>query len=339
VSGIESVVKALAVAYGWPDAALQRLLSGTATVNYTGRAGGRQIFVKVYQPSTDLNAERAAIELSQFAAAGGVPTPAVIRSLDGSLIHRSDQTRFSVWEFVRGEPAGEYGLTERQMAAVGRSLGRLHRVLAEHPAAPCTVEPASALCDVNRSIGKIDKVLAALSHKPDADEFQAWAVDVLRWRLALMPRITEILAGLPPLTCQILHGDFAAPNVLLHHDRVAAVIDFRPPRARPVAWEISRVGCDPRTVLRGEQWQRGLRHLAAGYREEHNDARPDDLIAMVRAWVCYSATSIYPFDELVTGESLLAGPLKTYARDRQQALVVAMNDLAKVEDALRATLG
>jgi len=163
--------------------------------------------------------------------------------------------------------------------------------------------------------------------------------DVLRWRLTLMPRIAGILTGLPLLTCQILHGDFAAPNVLFHNDRVAALADFRPPRARPVTWEISRIGCDPRTVLRGEQWQRGRRHLAAGYRDEHDDTRPDDLVAAVRAWVCYSAASIYPFDELITDEPLLVDSLKTYTRDRQQALVMVLDDLASVEDGLRATLG
>jgi hypothetical protein len=338
VSGIESVVKALAVAYDLPDAELQGLLGGTATANYTGRVGGRQIFVKVYPPGTDLDTERGAIELSEFAAAGDVPTAAVIRSMDGSLIHRNAETGFSVWEFVLGEPAGESGLAEREMAAVGGLLGRLHRVLADHPAAPSIVEQASALCDVDRSIGKINNVLAALSHQPDPDDFQTWAADVLRWRLALMPRITEILAGLPPLTCQILHGDLAAPNVLFRDDRVAAVIDFRPPRPRPVAWEISRIGCDPRTVLRGEEWQRGLCLLAATYCDEHGHARPDDLVAAVRAWICYSATSIYQFDELVMGEPLLADSLKMYARDRQQAIVMVMNDLARVEDTLRATL-
>lgn len=339
MSGVEFVVKALAAAYGWPDAELRRLPSGTATVNYVGRAGGREIFVKVYPPGTDLDAERTAIELSQFAAAGGVPTAAVIRSSAESLIHCSDETGFSVWEFVLGEPGGKSGLTEGQMAAVGRLLGRLHRVLADHPAAPSVVEPASALCNVDRSLRKIDGVLAALSNNSDSDDFRAWAVEVLRWRLALMPRIAGMLGGLPPLTCQILHGDFAAPNVLFHNDRVAALVDFRPPRVRPVAWEISRIGCDPRTVLQGEEWRRGLRLLASGYRDEYDDARRDDLVAMVRAWVCYSATSIYPFDELIVDEPLLADSLKAYAQDRQQALVAVLNDLAGVEDDLRTTFG
>lgn len=214
------MVKALEVAYGQPAAELQRFTGGTATVNYTGQAGGRRIFVKVYLPGTDLDPERGAIELSEFAAAGGVPTAGVIRSLNGSLIHRSDDTGLSVWELLPGGPAGKSGLSEREMGAVGGSLGRLHRVLAGYPAAPPAVVSASGLCDIGRSIGKIDKVLAALARTPNPDGFQAWAVDVLRWRLALMPRIAEILAGLPPLTSQILHGDFAAPNVLFRDHRV-----------------------------------------------------------------------------------------------------------------------
>jgi hypothetical protein len=88
-----------------------------------------------------------------------------------------------------------------------------------------------------------------------------------------------------------------------------------------VAWEISRIGCDPRTVLRCEEWLRGLCLLAAADRDEQVHARPDDLVAAVRTWICYSATSIYPFDELVMGEPLLIDSLKLYARDRQQALV------------------
>lgn len=117
------------------------------------------------------------------------------------------------------------------------------------------------------------------------------------------------------------------------------MIDFRPPRARLVPWEISRIGCDPRTVLRGEEWQRGLCLLAAAYRDEHGHVRTDDLVAAVQVWFCYSATSIYPFDELIMGKPLEADSLKMYARHRQQALVIVMNDLAMIEEGLRATVG
>lgn len=76
-----------------------------------------------------------------------------------------------------------------------------------------------------------------------------------------------------------MHGDLAAPNVLFNGDEVAAVIDFRPPKARPVAWEVSRLACTPRTVLGGAEWLRGLRGFVAAYRDVHPDARADDLVA------------------------------------------------------------
>jgi hypothetical protein len=88
----------------------------------------------------------------------------------------------------------------------------------------------------------------------------------------------------------------------------------------------------------GEEWQRGMCRLAAAYRDEYVRRRPDDLVAAVRAWICYSATSIYPFDELVMGQRLWADSLKMYARHRQQALVRVMTDFAGAEDALRATV-
>ncbi|MFD7447005.1 hypothetical protein [Streptomyces sp. NPDC059909] len=61
--------------------------SGTATRNYVARASdGRRWFVKAYPASADLEEERQALELGQFARYGGVPVPNVRRTLVGELI-------------------------------------------------------------------------------------------------------------------------------------------------------------------------------------------------------------------------------------------------------------
>jgi hypothetical protein len=41
----------------------------------------------------------------------------------------------------------------------------------------------------------------------------------------------------------------AGPNVLLKNDDVAAIVDFGPPTPGYLAWEIVRLGCDPKSVL------------------------------------------------------------------------------------------
>ncbi len=97
-----------------------------------------------------------------------------------------------------------------------------------------------------------------------------------------MPWHGAMLERLPPLTSQVIHGDLALPNVLFRNDEVAAVIDFRPPSPRPVAWEVSRIGCDPRTILRGDDWVPGLAGLLAAYRDENPQVPEGDLVATVR---------------------------------------------------------
>ncbi|RJL23231.1 phosphotransferase [Bailinhaonella thermotolerans] len=243
------LAEVLATAYGLPGAAVCRLPAGTATANYLGTAGGRPVFVKHYSPGTDLDAEQAAVELSEYVATWLVPTARIIPTRAGALLHRQGPYACSVWERVDASPPGRAGMTREQMASTGRIVGRLHRVLAAHPAAPSALVSSATLCDPADAHRRFTRLLAALPSPPLRDAWQEWAADALTRRLALLPRIAALLDGLAPLRRQVVHGDLAAPNVLLRGTEVAALIDFRPPRARPLAWEISRIACDPGTVL------------------------------------------------------------------------------------------
>jgi homoserine kinase type II len=335
----ELLVESLAGAYCLSDAVLARVAAGQMTVNYAGTAGGIRVFVKQYLAGTDLAGERDAIELSEFAGHGGVPTARLVRTSDGSMIYEGVEAPLSVWHFVDGVSADVGGMDGQRMAAAGAATGRLHRVLAGHPSISPAVEAPTALCDLSRAAQRIEYVLGELSRTATSDRFLAWAAEVLQWRLALMPRLAEILAALPPLQGQVVHGDLAAPNLLFHGGEVAAIVDFRPPRkARLVSWEVSRLACDPRAVLRGQDWLRGLGFFVAAYRDEYPQAPRGDLLAAVRAWVCYSASSIYPYDELVSGRPLFPEALRAYARQRQEALVAVLENLASIEEAVQGGL-
>jgi homoserine kinase type II len=138
----------------------------------------------------------------------------------------------------------------------------------------------------------------------------------------------RIADTLPPLSTQVIHGDLAAPNVLLTDHGIAAVIDYQPPAIQPIAHDISRIGCDPRTVLRlGSQWPTALRHLAEAYLTQNPGPPAGDVVASVRWWICYTATSTYPLRSLILGESPTGGSLETYARQRHQALLSVMGSL------------
>jgi hypothetical protein len=63
-----------------------------------------------------------------------------------------------------------------------------------------------------------------------------------------------------------------------------------------------------------------------------------DLVATERVWVCYSAASIYPFDDLVDRRALLPEPLSRYAWDRHQALVAVLKQADEIEAVVHSVL-
>jgi homoserine kinase type II len=142
------------------------------------------------------------------------------------------------------------------------------------------------------------------------------------------------LAGLPELTVQVVHGDLAAPNVMLRADEVVAVIDFQPPTPRFVAWEIARIGCDPRTVMLGDGWIDGMAELLLAYRDEHPAAHTDDLVFSVAAGCAYTLASTYPLAEPLDDPAAVTPSLELYARARHEASLVMLERLPEVQEHL-----
>lgn len=314
--------------YGLHAAEIARIPAGTATANYavTDVAGGRW-FAKVYRPHSDLRREREALELAGYARARGVPVPRLRRTRDGRLLQDAGPTPMSLWEYVADAVTAEGGLTGERWRTAGAVLGRLHRVLAGHPAARPALSPATGLCDVDRARARYERLIGEYGRRDALGAFGAWALDAVRERAALLDRVAAILARLPALTTQIVHGDLASPNVLLRGDQVAALIDFQPPEPRHVSWEIARIGCDPRTVLLGGQWVAGLSELLGAYRDEHPGARVDDLASVVAAGCAYTLASTYPLAVPLDDPDAAGPALEAYARARHEAALVLLDQL------------
>lgn len=321
-------------AYGVHAAELQRIPAGTNTINYrVVDEKGRRWFAKLYRG--DLERERAAIELTEFARQGEVPVPAVRRTLDGDVM--CERVPMSLWEFIDGETA-EGGLTGARWRAVGTVLGRLHRRLAEHPAATPTRQPAVGVRDVRKAPRSFDRVIDGYANRVRLSPFEQWAWEAAKERRGLLDRAGAILAELPDLTVQIVHGDLASPNLMLCDDEVAAVIDFQPPSPRFVAWEIARIGCDPRTVMLGDDWTDGLAELLLAYRDEHPAAHVDDLVSSVATGCAYTLASTYPLAEPLDDPAAVNPSLELYARARHEAALVMLERLPDVQERLRLRL-
>jgi Ser/Thr protein kinase RdoA (MazF antagonist) len=314
--------------------------AGTATRNYVARdSDGGRWFVKAYPASADLDEERLALELGQFAQFGGVPVPAVRRTLDGDLIAASGGMVVSVAAYVENADTAEGGLFGDRWAAVGETVGRLHRILARHPAGPPRRVPAREVCDVKRARQRLERLLAGYTRRPPTSEFAAWARETAAERLDALPAVATMLKALPPaLTTQIVHGDLASPNVLLREQHVAAVIDFRPPGHRSPVWELGRIVLDPRTVLAQADWPAGLARAIAAYRAANPALPAEELLAVPRVAAGYMACSVYPLSEPLDDPAAVTPELEAYGRNRQAAMAALCERLTEAEEVLHDVL-
>ncbi|MFC9620128.1 phosphotransferase enzyme family protein [Streptomyces sp. NPDC056930] len=314
--------------------------AGTATRNYVARdSDGARWFVKAYPAGTDLDAERQALALAQFTRLGRIPVPVVRQTLDGDLIAAAGGMAVSVAAFVENAETAEGGLSGNRWAAVGETVGCLHRTLARHPAGPPRRVPAREVCDVKRARQRLDRLLALFAKRPPASGFPAWARESAARRLDALPAVAAMVKGLPTtLTVQTVHGDLASPNLLLRGQHVAALIDFRPPGHRSPAWELGRIVLDPRTVLAEPQWPTGLAEAVAAYRAANPALPAEELLAVPRLAAAYLACSVYPLSEAVDDPAAVTPELEAYGHNRQAAMTELCERLTEAEEVLHELL-
>jgi Ser/Thr protein kinase RdoA (MazF antagonist) len=175
---VEKIADALKTSYGVQAVEVTEIQAGTATINFrVVDDTGRRWFAKVYRG--ELERERAAIDLTEFAKQGGVPVPGVRRTLDGRAI--DERAPMSLWEFVDGETA-EGGISGARWSAVGAVLGRLHRRLSEHPAAAPALRAAVGVRDVGRASESFDRIIEGYGNCSELSRFELWAWEAAKER-------------------------------------------------------------------------------------------------------------------------------------------------------------
>ncbi|GHH79010.1 hypothetical protein GCM10018781_56050 [Kitasatospora indigofera] len=338
---ITAVADTLVLAYGLRPAEITRIPEGTATDNYAivDQTGCRH-FAKVYRGRDRLDLDRASVELSEYAADGGVATARATRTREHELLATHGRLPMSLWSYVPHTETAEGNLTGARWAAVGAAMGRLHSRLATHPAAAPTLEPGAAVCNVTAARDRFERLILAFQNRPRLGQFETWALQAARERQAVLGHVERVLASLPQLTVQVMHGDLAGPNVLLKDDEVAAIVDFGPPAPGYLAWEIVRLGCDPKSVLSNgvESWLKGYTDLARAYRDANPEAPADNLLSSLRVGCAAMLCSTFPLSAPVERPHLVDAALESYARARHEAALMLLDRLPDLEGALRDIL-
>lgn len=325
----ERVEAALARSYGIQVQTLRRLHAGTATDNLQVRAAnGQEWFVKLHATRSELDEAREAIALAEFVRDGGVPVPMLRRTLEGDSQAEDSAGGLSVWEFVQDARTSEAGIHGAAATAIGTATGRMHELLSRHPAARPVLRQGRDVIDFPAAVDRYDQLLGICRQERFEDPDRLWALEALVRRREVLPEIAEAVAELPVLTTQVLHGDLAAPNVLLRGDDLAAVIDFQPPSAGYVSWEIARIAYDPRTVVSHPSWQEAAAELLEAYRHANPAVSDDDVDAALVVGTAYVLASTYPLATILREPEQADGSLRRYGRARHDA-ALAMLELVR----------
>ncbi|MER5207601.1 phosphotransferase [Streptomyces sp. NPDC002825] len=335
---ISFVTRMLASEFGITPASVTPGPSGTATRNYVATAkSGAAWFVKTYPAGTGRTRAESAAALSEYARLCRVPVARARYTVGRQQLVASDgEVSMSVTRYLGHTVTADGRLTGRRWEAVGEAIGRLHHGLARHRFGPPRLDARDRAVDPGRSRSRLEGLVHHYETDPPRTDFERWALETARERLAGLPAVERLLESAPERTIsQLVHGDLSGPNVLLRGDEVAAVIDFAAPGRRSPMWELGRLALDPRTVLARPDWPEGLGRLAAVYHRHHPAVPVEELVSVVRLTAAYLGCTVYPLNTLVAGLGPVTDSLEAYARDRVEAAVVLRERLDEAEEVLR----
>ncbi|MGH3806138.1 MAG: phosphotransferase enzyme family protein [Pseudonocardiaceae bacterium] len=334
----DTVAAVLAADYRLSPTGLRRLPIGQGTVNYRACCARREVFVKCYPTDADLHAEREAIALSDLAGRHGVPVAAVVPNAAGQPISVSGPLAISVWEWVEGCTVTDR-LSAAQQGVAGAALGRIHTAFAPLPASSGSAPQVASWrgVDLAARAATIDQLLALITERKDrhqTDEFDTIAEQTLTERATMLARIPSLLAELPELTAQVLHGDYSPVNILFDGDELTAVIDFRPPDPFLIAYDLGRMAFYPHTVARDETWMQAAATLIAGYLETNPAVPATDIRACARVALLQLLGSLYGIKQHYLKPGLFQDDLDEFWLLRHHTAQILLDHLADTDDLL-----
>ena len=268
----------------------------------------------------------AALKLSQEARAAGVPAPRVIPSAAGELLWSQGELALALFEYFPDTTSG-VALSRSEMAQAGHTLGRLHAWLRGRAGLRDTAPEWLAL-DERRKRAAFERYVATIEGRGDQDEFDRRTLSLLYRRLELLPRAAALLASLPPLARQVVHGDYSVWNILFRDGELIAVVDFRPPELFLPAFEIGRTALAPETVTADPGWlDKALAFVEAYCRANPCIARPDARFAP-HVWALQLVRSDYGVRQHYCGPVERQAALDRFWFQRCQTAEMILDELS-----------
>ena len=307
---------------------IARIAKGMGTTNWLVRTSEADYFLKQYPPSADIAGEAAALRLSQEARDAGLPVPLVISSADGELLWSEGDLALALFEHVPDTTSG-IALSRSGMAQAGHTLGRLHACLRGRPARRDAATAWLAL-EAGRKRAAFERVLKAIDKRKEQDAFDLRTACLLRRRLELLPRAASLLASVPPLARQVVHGDYSIWNILFRRGELIAVVDFRPPDRFLPAFEIGRAALAPETVTAGPGWHDKALAFVEAYCRANRDIGRADIEFAPHVWAVQLVRSEYGMSQHYFGPVERQADLDRFWLQRCEAADMILDDLDRL---------
>ena len=292
------------------------------------RTAAADYFLKQYPPDGDIAGEAAALGLSEEARAAGVPTPRVIPSVAGDLLWSQDDLALALFEYLPDTTSGA-ALSRSEMGRGGHTLGRLHAWLRGRAGLRDTATQWLAF-DERRKRAAFERHVAIIESREEHDEFDRRTLPFLYRRLELLPRAATLLASLPALARQVVHGDYNVQNILFREGELVAVVDFRPPERFLPAFEIGRAALAPESVTADPGWLDKALAFVEAYCRSNPDVARFDIQFAPHVWAIQLVRSEYGVRQHYFGPLERQADLDRFWLQRCEAAEMILDDLDRL---------
>ncbi|MET7775080.1 phosphotransferase [Streptomyces sp. NPDC005388] len=278
--------------YGFAADVVEPVHMGTDTINRRVlTVDGLRLFVKEYRSVAEVDAARAALDMSEYCRAARLPVPRVRPDADGDLVTIAEGSAWAVIDEVPGHVATS-AMNVDLAEHIGVVMGRMHRVLAAYPLPKRVQQSRWRTGSVANALAQCDVVMARALRQGHEGLGQLRA-DLAHRRENLHGHVDRQRELLPKtLVDQALHADMSRTNLIVLADAVTGVIDFRCARGMP-SWELGRAAFDPRTVANSSEWASCALAMVGAYHSENPSLPLVDVRASARIALLYMLFSFY----------------------------------------------
>lgn len=220
----------------------------------------------------DLETIRKEHQVIAFVGTHNIPIVQPLADRSGETVTRAGIRWWVTYPWREGAllDAGDIGPTAAR--TIGRTLGALHRVLAQVPVSVSASLPRRPL--LNATEARMRELEATISRNPNPSAFDRHVLASIAYRRSLVSRESSSHGAFAWLPTQALHGDFHLGNLLINRSTVtadvsiSAIVDWELTCWGPRIWEVARSAdliLDLATDL--ENGSPCLREYLSGYME------------------------------------------------------------------------